>query len=147
VFTARYGLDLEVWVIVGYNLLTMFSSRIAVGYDIVAGHVNTLCQDIIMYHCASKCYTALSRHFSIYPAHVTVPFLINGSHFPTLHLRSFHTDHAAFPLGWFSLYNSSVCLQYSVSEGHLSITHKHNERHHCSAMFLAVNTALWTHIF
>ena len=145
-FTARYGLDLEFRLIVGCNLLTMFSSRIAVGYNIVAGHLNTLCQDIIMYHFASKGNTESSRHFSIYPAHVAVPFLINGSHFPTLHLRSFRTDHAAFPLEWFSFCNSSVCLQYSVNERRLSITHKHNERHRCSAMFLAVNTGLWTHM-
>ena len=41
VFTARYGLNLEFRLIVGCNLLTMFSSRIAVGYDIVVGHLNT----------------------------------------------------------------------------------------------------------
>jgi hypothetical protein len=146
VFTARYGPDLEARLLAGCNLLTMFSSRIAFGYDIVTGHVNTLCQDIIIYHFASKGYTESSRHFSICPAHVTVPFLINGLHFPTLHRRSFRTDHAAFPLGWFSLCNSSVYFQYSVSGRRLSITHKHNERHRCSAMFLAVNTALWTHI-
>ena len=145
-FTARYGLDLESRLIVGCNLLTMFSSRIAVGYDIVAGHVNTLCQDTIMYHFASKCYTESSRHFSIYPTHVTVPFPINGSHFPTLHRRSLRTVHYACPLEWFSLCNSSVCLQYSVSERRLPITHKHNERYRRSARFLTVNTALWTHI-
>jgi hypothetical protein len=146
VFTARYGLALDSRFIVGCNLLTMFNSRIAVGYDIVAGHVNTLCQDIIMYHFTSKGYTESSRHFYIYPAHVTVPFLINGSHFPTLHLRSFRTDHAAFPLEWFSLSNSSFCLQHSVSERRLSIINKRNERHRCSAMFVAVNAVLWTHI-
>jgi hypothetical protein len=146
VFTARYGLGLESRLIVGCNLLVMFRSRIAVGCDIVAGHVNTLCQDIIMYHFTSKGYTESSRYFSIYPAHVTVPFAINGSHFPSLHRRSFHTDHSAFPLEWFRLCNSSVCLQYSVSERRLSITHKHNERYRLSARFLAVHTALWTHI-
>jgi hypothetical protein len=111
VFTAQYGLGLEFRLTVGCNLLTMSISRVAVGHDTVAGHVNTLCQDILMYHFASKRYTESSRHFSIYPAHVTVPFLINGSHFLTSHLRSFCTDLAAFPLRWLSLCNSSVCLQ------------------------------------
>ena len=56
-FTARYGLGLEFRLTVGCNLLTMSSSRVAVGHGIVAGHAYTLCQDIIMYHFASKGYT------------------------------------------------------------------------------------------
>jgi hypothetical protein len=60
---------------------------------------------------SSKGYTESSRHFSIYTAHVTAPFLINGSHFLTSQIRSFCTDHASFPLRWLSLCLSSVCLQ------------------------------------
>jgi hypothetical protein len=75
----------------------VFSPRVAVGYDIVAGHVNTLRQDIIMYHFASNGNTDSSKQFPIYRARVTVPFPINGSHFLTFHHRSFRTDRAAFP--------------------------------------------------
>jgi len=135
VFTARYELGLEFSLIVGCNLLTMFSSRIAVGYDIVAGHLNTPCQDIILYHFASKGYTESSRLFALTPHTLQFHSQLMVHTFPHSHLRSFRPDHAAFPLEWFSFCNSSVCLQYSVNERRLSVTHKHNERHRCSAMF------------